>query len=144
MAEIYLGNNQIGGGTVDLSNYIDTSTFAEATQVTAAAFHDLKRITFIHAKYILDCSTYDSSLTYHVNTLYDRINTKSDASTVYTKKEIDTDNKVVAAALASINSRVSSIESSIGSGISSDSSVDLTGFVYLDNNDRLVKEGGAS
>lgn len=113
MAELYIGNNKIGS-----AGEVDTSAFIEATQVTAAALNDLKKITKQQSK---DISTlYDndtsivSKLSSHSTSIGSLRNEKADASTVYTKIEIDRDNKIVASALASIDTRVTSIESSIG------------------------------
>lgn len=113
MAEIYIGNNKIGGGSADLSGYVDVSTFDDVTHTTAAALVNLKILHNEQAKYIMDLSTNDTKLDNDISTLF---SVKADTSNYYTKNQIDDDGKVVAAALASLDSRVSSIESSVGDG----------------------------
>lgn len=113
MAELYIGNNQIGGGTPDLSGYVDVSTFDDVTHTTAAALVNLKILHNEQSNDILYLRTYNTNIATDISTLF---SVKADASNYYTKKQIDDDGKVVAAALASIDQRVSSIESSVGDG----------------------------
>ena len=116
MAELYIGNNQIGGGSADLSGYVDVSTFDDVTHTTAAALVNLK-ILHNEQDYKLDAlSRKDTALTTDISTLNSALSSKADVSAIYTKTQIDNDSLVVAAALASLDSRVSSIESSVGDG----------------------------
>lgn len=110
MNKIYIGNTEVantgsgGGGVSD-------SSFDELARVTASALLDLKGLED-------QIEEFDDKIEGHVEVIDTKIQTldtnKADSSVVYTKKDIDKADKVTAAALAKLNDRVSTLESSIG------------------------------
>jgi hypothetical protein len=119
MNKIYLGETEVanvGSGGSGSGDYVLNSSFNEMTKVAASAFVNLKGL---EAK----IEKFDESIQAQEDALLAEVHTKADVSTVYTKIDIDKSDKVVAAALASINERVSSLETSI----------DLSGYVTYEN-----------
>ena len=112
MNKIYLGETEVanvgsgsgGGGVTDAS-------FNELAKVTASALIDLKGLED-------NIEEFDDKIDGHVEAIDTKIQTldanKADSSVVYTKKDIDKADKVTAAALASLDDRVSTLESSSG------------------------------
>lgn len=116
MNKIYIGDSEIttgGGSSFNPSDYVDTSTWNEHENVIASALVHLKELSNeSKAEEIRLNNQIDS----YKAQLDASINTKADASTVYTKSEIDNSDMIVASFLTSLNDRVSSIETSVGSG----------------------------
>jgi len=115
MNKIYLGDVEIanvgsGGGSGD---YVDTSTFAEQTHAAAAALVDLKQKHNELAKLEDALQDQEEALLAEVQAVEVA---KADVSAVYMKSDIDNSDKVVAAALASLDDRVSTLETSSGGG----------------------------
>ena len=113
MNKIYLGDVEIanvgsGGGSGD---YVDTSTFAEQTHAAAAALVDLKQKHNELAKLEDALQDQEEALLAEVQAVEVA---KADVSAVYLKSDIDKSDKVVAAALASLDDRVSTLETSSG------------------------------
>lgn len=113
MNKIYLGETEVanvgsggGGGVSDAS-------FNELARVTASALLDLKGLED-------NIEEFDDKIEGHVETIDTQIQTldanKPDSSIVYTKKDIDNADKVTAAALASLDGRVSELEEGGGGG----------------------------
>ena len=119
MAEIYIGDQQIsgggsgGGGTIDTSGFVDVSTWDEHEKVIASALVDLKSLEDKIEEFDESIQAQENALLAEVHVVQQQ---KADASVVYTKTEIDKSDKVVAAALAELNDRVSTLESSSGGG----------------------------
>lgn len=114
--KIYIGDQEIGstgggGSTINPSDFVDASTWDEHEKVIASALVDLKGLED-------KIEEFDDKIEGHVEVIDTQIQTlnanKTDSSVVYTKTEIDKSDKVVAAALASLNDRVSTLESSSG------------------------------
>ena len=115
MNKIYLGDVEIanvgsGGGGGD---YVDTSTFAEQTHAAAAALVDLKQKHNELSKLEDALQDQEEALLAEVQAVEVA---KADVSAVYMKSDIDKSDKVVAAALASLDDRVSTLEASSGGG----------------------------
>ncbi len=115
MNKIYLGETEVanvgsGGGGGGVSD----ASFNELARVTASALLDLKGLED-------NIEEFDDKIEGHVETIDTQIQTldtnKADSSVVYTKKDIDNADKVSAAALASLNDRVSELEEGGGGGI---------------------------
>lgn len=120
MSKLYIGEQEIttgGGGGGVSGDYVDISTWDEHEKVVASALLDLKGLED-------DIEAFDEKIEGHVEVIDTQIqglkNSKADASVVYTKSDIDKSDKVAAAALASLDSRVSVLENS-GSGSGSGS-----------------------
>ena len=114
MNKIYLGETEVanvgsGGGGGGVSD----ASFNELARVTASALLDLKGLED-------NIEEFDDKIEGHVETIDTQIQTldtnKADSSVVYTKKDIDNADKVSAAALASLNDRVSELEEGGGGG----------------------------
>ena len=113
MNKIYLGETEVanvgsggGGGVTDAS-------FNELARVTASALLDLKGL---EDNVVEDVDKIEG----HVETIDSQIQTldanKADSSVVYTKSDVDKADKVTAAALASLDGRVSELEEGGGGG----------------------------
>lgn len=127
MNKIYIGNTEVanvgsgggGGQEFNPSDYVDASTWNEHEKVIASALVNLKGLED-------QIEAFDESIQAQEDALLAEVHvveqTKADVSVVYTKTDIDQSDKIVAAALASLNERVSTLEtSSGGSGGSGDS-----------------------
>lgn len=126
MNKIYIGNTEVanvgsggGGQEFDPSDYVDSSTWNEHEKVIASALVNLKGLEDQIEAFDADIQAQETALLAEVHAVEQ---TKADVSVVYTKTDIDKSDKVVAAALASLNERVTTLEtSSGGSGGSGDS-----------------------
>jgi len=108
MNKVYLGEIEVantgGGGGGD---YVTNASFSEMTRVAASALLDLKGITD-NLEEVSDKNSKDVSI------VRSEVTNKADVSTVYTKSEIDMADKVAAAAIASLDGRVSELEQESG------------------------------
>ena len=116
MNKIYLGETEVanvgsGGG----GDYVLNSSFNEMTRVAANALIDLKGLED-------KLEEQEQALEDQEAALLEEVQTKADVSVVYLKTDIDKADKVSAAALASLNERVSTLEASSGGGGSFDPS----------------------
>lgn len=126
MNKIYIGDQEIntgsgggGGSEFNPSDYVDASTWNEHEKVIASALVNLKGLEAQIEAFDEDIQAQETALLAEVHVVEQ---TKADVSVVYTKTDIDKSDKVVAAALASLNERVTTLEtSSGGSGGSGDS-----------------------
>ena len=117
--KIYIGDQEIGtssgggGSVINPSDYVDASTWNDHEKVIASALVDLKSLED-------QIEAFDESIQAQENAMLAEVQAvevaKADASTVYTKLDIDKSDKVVAAALAELNERVSTLETSSGGG----------------------------
>ena len=122
MNKIYVGEVEVanvgsGGGGGATGNYVDVSTWDEHEKVIASALVDLKQLE-------KDIEAFDETIQKQEDALLAEVHIveqqKADASVVYTKKEIDKSDKVVAAALASQDARILALEQGSGGGSSFD------------------------
>lgn len=123
MNKIYLGETEVanvGSGGSGGGDYVLNSSFNEMAKVAASALVDLKGLEAKIEKFDESIQAQEDALLAEVHVVEQ---SKADVSTVYTKNDIDKSDKVVAAALASINERVSSLETP----------VDLSGYVTYEN-----------
>lgn len=133
MNKIYIGNTEVanvgsgggGGQEFNPSDYVDSSTWNEHEKVIASALVDLKGLEDQIEAFDESIQAQEDALLAEVHVVEQN---KADVSVVYTKTDIDKSDKVVAAALASLNERVSTLETSSGGG---GGSTDLTNYVFL-------------
>ena len=113
--KIYLGEIEVAnvGGGGGGEGYVTDSSFNEMTKVAASALLDLKGLED-------DIEAFDEKIEGHVEAIDTQIqnleSTKADASSVYDKDERDKTDKVAAAALASLDGRVTILEQGGGGG----------------------------
>lgn len=123
MNKIYIGDQEINAGGGSGGGGVTDASFNELAKVTASALLDLKGLED-------NIEEFDGKIEGHVSVIDTQIQTldanKADTSVVYTKKDIDKADKVTAAALAELNDRVSTLESSSGGG---GSTPDLTNYI---------------
>ena len=154
MSKLYIGEQEIttGGGGGVSGDYVDISTWNEHEKVVASALLDLKGLED-------DIEAFDDKIETHVEAIDTQIQglqtSKADVSVVYTKSDIDKSDKVAAAAIASLDSRVSVLENS-GSGSGSGSAgvslevldASLKAYTYdkahIDASISAVSQGGGS
>lgn len=115
--KIYIGDQEIttgggSGGSLNASDFVDVSTWNDHEKVIASALINLKGIEKQIEAFDESIQAQETALLAEVHVVEQ---TKADVSVVYTKDEIDQSDKVVAAALASLNERVTTAEASIGS-----------------------------
>ena len=116
MNKIYLGETEVanvgsGGGGGD---YVLNSSFDEMSRVAASALLDLKGLEDKLDEHEQALEDQEAALLAEVHVVEQ---TKADVSVVYLKTDIDKADKVAAAALASLDDRVSELESGGGGGI---------------------------
>ena len=116
MNKIYIGDQEIntgsgggGGSELNPSDYVDASTWNEHEKVIASALVNLKGLEAQIEAFDEDIQAQETALLAEVHVVEQ---TKADVSVVYTKTDIDKSDKVVAAALASLNERVTTLETS--------------------------------
>jgi len=113
MNKIYIGDQEINTGGGSGGGGVTDTSFNELAKVAASALIDLKGLED-------NIEEFDDKIEGHVSVIDTQIQTldanKADASVVYTKTDVDKADKVTAAALASLDSRVATLESSSGSG----------------------------
>ena len=153
MSKLYIGEQEIttGGGGGVSGDYVDISTWDEHEKVVASALLDLKGLED-------DIEVFDDKIESHVEVIDTQIQglqtSKADASVVYTKSDIDKSDKVAAAALASLDSRVSVLGNGSGSGSGSASvslevlDASLREYTYdkahIDASISAISQGGGS
>lgn len=139
MNKIYIGDQEINTGGGSGGGGVTDASFNELAKVTASALIDLKGLED-------NIEEFDDKIEGHVEAIDTQIQTldanKPDSSVVYTKKDIDKADKVTAAALAELNDRVSTLESSSGTDYSEDildvsNRVDFLGNLTLDVSARV-------
>lgn len=101
-----------GGSSINPSDFVDVSTWNEHEKVIASALVNLKSLEDRIEAFDESIQAQETALLAEVHLVEQQ---KADASTVYTKIEIDKSDKVVAAALASLNERVAIDSSAIAS-----------------------------
>ena len=101
-----------GGSSINPSDFVDVSTWNEHEKVIASALVNLKSLEDRIEAFDESIQAQETALLAEVHLVEQQ---KADTSTVYTKKEIDKSDKVVAAALASLNERVAIDSSAIAS-----------------------------
>lgn len=133
--KIYLGEIEVAntGGGGGGEGYVSDASFSEMTRVAASALLDLKGLED-------NIEAFDEKIEGHVEVIDTQIQglqtSKADASNVYDKDERDKTDKVAAAAIASLDGRVSALEQGGGGG---GGSADLTDYVKYDSStDSLV------
>lgn len=113
LGEIEVANTGGGGG----GDYVLNSSFDELSRVAATALLDLKEST---DNIVENVSIFSDKISDDISVLNSEVttldNNKPDVSTVYTKSEIDMADKVAAAAIASLDGRVSELEQGGGGG----------------------------
>ena len=113
--KIYLGEIEVAnvGGGGGGEGYVTDSSFNEMTKVAASALLDLKGLED-------NIEEFDAKIEGHVEAIDTQIQglqtSKADASSVYDKDERDKTDKVAAAALASLDGRVTILEQGGGGG----------------------------
>ena len=119
MNKVYLGEIEVAntGGGGGGEGYVSDASFSEMTKVAATALLDLKERTDNIAENV---SIFSDKISDDISVLNSEVttldNNKPDVSTVYTKSEIDMADKVAAAAIASLDGRVSELEQGGGGG----------------------------
>ena len=107
--KIYLGEIEVAntGGGGGGEGYVSDASFNEMTKVAASALLDLKGLED-------SIEEFDEKIEGHVEVIDTQIQglqtSKADASSVYDKSERDKTDKVAAAAIASLDGRVSALE----------------------------------
>jgi prefoldin subunit 5 len=115
MNKIYLGEVEVAntGGGGGGEGYVSDASFSEMTKVAASALLDLKGLED-------NIEAFDEKIDGHVEAIDTQIqglqSSKADASTVYDKNERDNTDKVAAAAIASLDGRVTTLEQGGGGG----------------------------
>ena len=113
--KIYLGEIEVAntGGGGGGEGYVSDASFSEMTKVAASALLDLKGLED-------NIEAFDEKIEQHVEVIDTQIQglqtSKADASRVYDKAERDKTDKVAAAAIASLDGRVSTLEQGGGGG----------------------------
>jgi len=113
--KIYLGEIEVAntGGGGGGEGYVSDASFNEMTKVAASALLDLKGLED-------SIEEFDEKIERHVSAIDTSIQglqtSKADASSVYDKNERDKTDKVAAAAIASLDGRVSALEQGGGGG----------------------------
>lgn len=113
MNKIYLGETEVanvGSGGGGGGDYVLNSSFNEMTRVAASALIDLKGLEDKLEEHEDALEDQEAALLAEVHVVEQ---TKADVSVVYLKTDIDKADKVSAAALASLNERVSTLEARI-------------------------------
>lgn len=116
MNKIYLGTTEVanvGSGGGGGGDYVLNSSFDEMTRVAASALLDLKQLSNESKKIEEQLAADMGGFSSDISTL---TASKADVSAVYLKEDIDDADKVAAAALASLDDRVSTLESGGGGG----------------------------